>query len=335
MNILAIVLAGGEGTRLQPLTAEYPKPALPFANGYRIVDFVLSNLVNSKIAPIYVVAQYKPQSLIQHIEKAWARWSGGTRRSIKIVLPQSETAGGQFRGTADAVYRNLDLIHRHKPDLVAVFAADHVYRMDVRQMVDFHVERQADVTVAAVPVPLEYAPSFGVMVTGPDGTIREFQEKPARPVPTPADPTRAYASMGNYLFDPDVLIGILEGARRRGATDFGRDIMPELPKCCRVSAYDFTCNQVPGIKPYEEPGYWRDVGTLDSLAAARNDVQGPRPRFDLWNQRWPIHGEGYSELFMKLRDWNEHSGRFNAPETAAAGSQFKTLRREERTEHPH
>jgi glucose-1-phosphate adenylyltransferase len=311
MKILALVLAGGEGTRLYPLTADCPKPALPFVNGYRIVDFVLSNLVNSNIAPIYVVAQYKPESLVQHIGKAWGRWSTGPRRSIRIVLPGGGNGSARFKGTADAVYQNLDLIRQHQPDLVAIFAADHVYRMDVRQMVDFHVARNADVTVAAALVPIDHASSFGIMVTDTDGSIREFQEKPSEPVPTPNDPTRAHASMGNYLFDRDVLLGLLEAAQRRGAVDFGRDVMPGLPRCCRVLAYDFTSNQVPGIKPYEEPGYWRDVGTIDSLAAARNDVLGPRPRFDLWNRWWPIHGVGPSELFQKLSDWNERSSRIS------------------------
>jgi glucose-1-phosphate adenylyltransferase len=311
MKILALVLAGGEGTRLYPLTADYPKPALPFVSGYRIVDFVLSNLVNSSIAPIYVVAQYKPESLVQHIGTAWARWSTGPQSSIRIVLPGGGNGAIRFKGTADAVYQNLDLIRQHQPDLVAVFAADHVYRMDVRQMVDFHVARNADVTVAAVPVPIRHASSFGIMVTGSDGSIREFQEKPSEPVPAPNDPTRAHASMGNYLFDRDVLLGLLEAAQRRGAIDFGRDVLPGLPRCCRVLAYDFTSNQVPGIKPYEESAYWRDVGTLDSLVAARNDVLGPRPRFDLGNRRWPIHGGGPSELFGKLSDWNERSSRLN------------------------
>lgn len=305
MKILAIVLAGGEGTRLHPLTAESPKPAVPFVNGYRIVDFVLSNLVNSDIAPIYVVAQYKPETLVRHIHEAWAGWSTGPESAIRIVLPPETGAAARFEGTADAVYKNLHLIKRHRPDIVAIFAADHVYRMDVRQMVDFHIARNADVTVAAVPVPVHHASSFGVLVTDEEGHIREFQEKPARPTASPHDPARAQASMGNYLFNPDVLAGLLEAAQRRGAVDFGRDVMPDLPRCCRVLAYDFTSNQVPGVKPYEEPGYWRDVGTIDSLAAARNDVIGPRPRFDLWNRWWPIHGEGRSELFRKLTDWNE------------------------------
>jgi glucose-1-phosphate adenylyltransferase len=307
MKILAIVLAGGEGTRLYPLTADSPKPAVPFVNGYRIVDFVLSNLVNSDIKPIYVVAQYKPEALVRHINKVWAKWSAAPENTIRIVLPGENGGTPCFRGTADAVYQNLELIKRERPDLVAIFAADHVYRMDVRQMVEFHTVRNADVTVAAVPVPLKRASSFGILTTDHEGHIREFQEKPARPMPSPYDPTRAHASMGNYLFNPDVLVGLLEAAQLRGAIDFGRDVMPDLPSCCRVFAYDFTSNQIPGVKPYEEPGYWRDVGTIDSLAAARNDVIGPRPRFDLWNRWWPIHGEGRAELFRKLSEWNERA----------------------------
>lgn len=316
MKTLAIVLAGGEGTRLYPLTADHPKPAVPFVNGYRIVDFVLSNLVNSGIGPIYVVAQYKPESLIRHIGTAWARWASGPDSLIRIVLP-GEGDGARFKGTADAVYRNLGLIRRHRPDLVAIFAADHVYRMDVRQMVDFHTTHNADVTVAAVPVPLSQASSFGILAADAEGNIRKFQEKPQQPSPTPRDPTRAHASMGNYLFDPDVLAGLLEAAQLRGAVDFGRDVMPHLPGCCRVLAYDFTCNEVPGIKSYEERGYWRDVGTLETLLSARDDVAGPRPRFDLANRRWPIHGEGHEGLFRRLSEWKDRPGRIS-PEPASA-----------------
>jgi glucose-1-phosphate adenylyltransferase len=323
MKILAIVLAGGEGTRLYPLTADSPKPAVPFVNGYRIVDFVLSNLVNSDIEPIYVVGQYKPEALVRHIDRAWARWSGEPRGTIKVILPADSGNGARFLGTADAVYKNLDLVARHRPDVVAIFAADHVYRMDVRQMVEFHTSLDADVTVAAVPVPIQQASSFGIVVTDREGRIREFHEKPARPTPSPHDPAQAHASMGNYLFNPDVLVGLLEAAQRRGAVDFGRDVMPALPGCCRVFAYDFTNNQVPGIKPYEEQGYWRDVGTIDSLAAARNDVIGPRPRFDLWNRWWPIHGEGHTELFRKLSDWNENATLIHADRVRRAESRAR------------
>jgi len=293
MKILAMVLAGGNGTRLHPLTAEHAKPALPFAHGYRIVDFVLSNLVNSDISSIYVLVQYKPRSLITHIRAAWAPWSGGARPAIKIVLPEASREGGSFNGTADAVYQNLQLIERERPDLVAVFAADHVYRMDVRQMARFHQERSADVSIAAVPVPVEQASAFGIMATGSAGELVDFQEKPERPVPMPTDPGRAYVSMGNYLFNPQVLSELLEQSNRRGDTDFGRHILPRLPHSHRVYAYDFASNRIPGVRPCEERAYWRDIGTVDAYQAAQRDVLGPLPRFNLVNQKWPIRGDAY------------------------------------------
>lgn len=301
MKIVAMVLAGGEGTRLYPLTAEHAKPALPFANGYRIIDFVLSNLVNSGITGIYVLAQYKPDSLVRHVQQAWQPALEDAGGSIKVLLPRSNTLGGQFKGTADAVYQHLDLIAAHAPDLVAVFAADHVYRMDVRQMVAAHVEREADVTVAAVGVPIEHASSFGVLSAGADGRVRDFREKPKHPTPVPGNPSRAYASMGNYLFQPDTLETVLEEARRRGDTDFGRDILPRLCSAGRVYAYDFGENRVPGVQDFEERSYWRDVGTLSALAAAQQDAMGQRPRFNLWNSRWPIRGEYDASLVARLR----------------------------------
>ena len=291
MNIMAMVLAGGEGTRLQPLTAEHAKPVLPFAGGYRLVDFVLSNLVNSHISTIYVLAQYKPDSLMKHIADAWAPWFADGEGSIKVLLPRSNTLGGRFKGTADAVYQCLDLVHAHAPDVVAVFAADHVYRMDVRQMAAAHRERRADVTVSAVAAPLQHASSFGVVTTAADGQVTDFREKPKRPAPLPTDPTRAYVSMGNYLFNPDALEQALLEARRAGETDFGRDLLPRLCATQRVYAYDFAKNQVPGVQDHEEPAYWRDVGTLAALAAAQQDAMGAAPRFNLWNRRWPIRGE--------------------------------------------
>jgi glucose-1-phosphate adenylyltransferase len=303
MNIVAMVLAGGEGTRLHPLTAEHAKPAVPFASGYRLVDFVLSNLVNSRISTIYVLAQYKPASLIKHIEGAWAPWFADGEGTIKVLLPRSNTLGGQFKGTADAVYQYVDLIQAHSPDVVAVFAADHVYRMDVRQMVEYHSERGADATVAAVGVPIRQAAHFGIMATGPDGRVNAFQEKPRQAAPMPGDPARAYASMGNYLFNPEVLEQALREARRRGDTDFGRDILPRLCASHDVLAYDFAENRIPGVQDYEEPGYWRDVGTLTALAAAQQDAMGHRPRFNLWNRRWPIRGEFDAALLSRIRGW--------------------------------
>ena len=290
MKILAMVLAGGNGTRLHPLTSAQVKPALHLAAGYRIIDFVLSNLVNSRISPIYVLVQYKPQSLIDHIHSAWAPWSRGNAPSLSVIRPQFNGVSHGFRGTADAVYQNLHLIWQYAPDLVAVFAADHVYRMDVGQMARFHVEREAEVTIAAIPVPVARAADFGIMAVGPGGELREFQEKPTHPVPMPSDPNRAYASMGNYLFNPRTLITLLEEAQLRGDTDFGHHIMPLLPRRGRSWVYDFSHNTIPGTQPYEEPDYWRDIGTLAAFRAAQRDVLGPLPRFSLVNPAWPIRG---------------------------------------------
>lgn len=288
VKVLAIVLAGGEGNRLRPLTTEYPKPALPFANGCRIIDFVLSNLVNSRVSSIYVLAQYKPQSLIDHIDKVWKAPRQSRDYSVETVAPRSEN--DRYLGTAHAVYRNLDLIERHGPDFVAVFAADHVYRMDIRQMVNFHVRCEAEMSVAAVPVPIEKARAFGVIVSDRNGRINEFQEKPERPVPLPTDPRRAYASMGNYLFSTRCLLDILWRADCAIENDFGKHVLPQTARNRRAFAYDFTANHVPGVHSYEERAYWRDVGTLDAYAEARLDVLGPTPRFDLCNPHWPIRG---------------------------------------------
>lgn len=318
MKIVALVLAGGEGSRLYPLTAEHAKPALPFANGYRIVDFVLSNLVNSKISTLYVLAQYKPESLMRHIAVAWAPWFAD-EGTIKVLLPRSNTFDSQFKGTADAVYQYLDLLQAHSPDVVAVFAADHVYRMDVRQMVDFHRSRQTDVTVSAVAVPLDRASSFGIVSTEADGRVREFREKPQRARPIPRNPACAYASMGNYVFDPRVLEKALHEARRRGDTDFGRDVLPRLCESARVYAYDFAENRVPGVQEFEERAYWRDVGTLTALAAAQQDAMGQRPRFNLWNRRWPIRGEYDAALLARIKGWKDDAkADLETPASAAA-----------------
>ena len=305
MKIVAMVLAGGEGARLYPLTAEHAKPALPFANGFRIVDFVLSNLVNSRISTIYLLAQYKPESLIQHVQAAWSPWLNATQGSIKVLLPRANTLSGQFKGTADAVYQYLDVVQAHQPDLVAVFAADHIYRMDVRQMVAFHAARDADVTVSAVAVPLARASAFGVLAADSNARVVQFHEKPKQPAPIPGDPSRAYASMGNYLFRPQVLEDVLEDARRRGDSDFGRDLLPRLCAERKVYAYNFSENQVPGVQEFEERAYWRDVGTLSALAAAQQDAMGQKPRFNLWNTRWPIRGAQEADYLARTRTWKE------------------------------
>lgn len=287
-RILALVLAGGKGTRLRPLTNEHAKPALAFAGGYRIVDFVLSNLLNSGISRVYVLAQYKPHSLIEHLGATWGFCSLDRDRMLEVVLPRKGGRAGEFKGTADAVYQNLRLIERHELDLVAVFSADHVYRMDVRQMVDFHQARRADVTVAAVPVPLEKASAFGIVGTDQEGRVREFQEKPDRPNAMPLRPGHAFASMGNYLFRPKALIAGLHEAHARAEHDFGRHLLPRFASSHRTYAYNFATNSVPGLQPHEERAYWRDVGTLEAYRAALADAVGPKPRFQLWNSEWPI-----------------------------------------------
>jgi len=330
MKIVALVLAGGEGTRLYPLTAEHSKPALPFANGYRIVDFVLSNLVNSRISTIYVLAQYKPDSLMRHVAAAWAPWFNAPGSAIKVLLPRSNRQ--PFRGTADAVYQCREVLQAHSPDVVAVFAADHVYRMDVRQMVDFHRSREADATVAAVGVPLEKASSFGIITAGADGRVREFHEKPRRAAPSPRNPAQAYASMGNYLFDPLILERALEEGIARGETDFGRHLLPRLCNQARVYAYDFAQNQVPGTQEFEEPAYWRDVGTLTALAAAQQDAMGHRPRFNLWNRRWPIRGEHDAVLLEKLRAWHPEDAKTAAEIAASAAAPWQAPGRDLRSD---
>jgi glucose-1-phosphate adenylyltransferase len=293
-NILAMVLAGGEGARLHPLTAERSKPAVPFAGRYRIVDYVLSNLINSRIFSVYLLVQYKSQSLIEHIRHSWVLTPLFSEQFITVVPPQMRGGPEWFQGTADAVYQNLNLIEIHRPDLVAVFGADHIYRMDIRQMVDFHLESRADVSVAALPVPLGEASAFGVIDAAADGRIREFREKPVDPPPMPGDPTRAYASMGNYLFNTEVLLAALKEANRRGEKDFGRDLLPRLTQTHRVYAYDFGSNRVPGVRDYEEPAYWRDVGTLDAYFAAHQDLLGLEPRFKLFNPHWRISSGSYN-----------------------------------------
>ena len=337
MKIVALVLAGGEGTRLYPLTAEHAKPALPFASGYRIVDFVLSNLVNSGISTVYVLAQYKPESLINHIAAAWTARFAAAGGMIKVLLPRSNTLSGRFKGTADAVYQYLDLIQAHSPDLVAIFAADHIYRMDVRQMVDFHRERDAAVTVSALAVPIDDAGGFGVLSTAADGRVREFREKPKHPRAIPGKPHLAYASMGNYVFDARVLERVLEEARARGDLDFGRDVLPRICSDERVYAYDFSRNRVPGLEEHEEPAYWRDVGTLPALAAAQQDAMGSRPRFSLRNSRWPIRGDpaetgDAARLAARLREWRKDEPQEAEAEVLTSAAILRAASKERRTD---
>lgn len=301
-SILAFIMAGGEGSRLYPLTAERSKPSVPFGARYRIVDFVLSNLVNSGIHAIYLLVQYKSQSLIEHVRKAWVLPPTLPEHFITVVPPQMRQGQQWFQGTADAVYQNLNLIRQHSPDLVLVFGADHIYRMDVRQMVDFHLACQAECTVAALPVPLKEASAFGIIDADVNHRIRSFLEKPKSPPPMASDPTRAYASMGNYLFSAAVLEQALIEANARGEHDFGKHVLPRLVEKGRVYAYDFGQNRVPGVRDYEEQGYWRDVGTLDAYYQANMDLLGLTPRFDTFNAQWPIISTNYQGPATKYQN---------------------------------
>ncbi|MFP4246022.1 MAG: glucose-1-phosphate adenylyltransferase [Halochromatium sp.] len=293
-RIIAFVMAGGQGSRLQPLTAARSKPSVPFGSRYRIVDFVLSNLINSQIRTIYLLVQYKSQSLIEHVRKAWTISPLLKDQFVTVVPPQMLLGESWFQGTADAVNQNLNLIEEHGPDLVVVFGADHIYRMDISQMVAFHKEREADVTIAALPVPLEDAKGFGVIAADADGRIEAFQEKPASPSPMPEDPDKAYASMGNYIFSTDVLIRALQDAQQAGETDFGQHVLPRLlASKHRLFAYDFATNVIPGINAYEDRVYWRDVGSIDAYFNAHKDVLGAEPVFDAFNPDWPIYSSNY------------------------------------------
>jgi glucose-1-phosphate adenylyltransferase len=293
-RVLAMILAGGKGTRLEPLTRERSKPSVPFGGRYRIVDFVLSNFVNSRILSLYVLVQYKSQSLIEHLRMAWQTSGLVPDHFIAVVPPQMRIGEMWYRGSADAVLQNLNLVDDFEPDLVAVFGADHIYRMDVNRMVTFHRAQEADVTVAARPVPVAEASDFGVLTVDATGRVVDFVEKPKAPQSMPGDPRHCLVSMGNYLFSRRALVdALVADARQQTDHDFGKSIIPALVPAARVFAYDFQENLVPGIKPYEEPGYWRDVGTIDAYWRAHMDLLGETPAFDLDNRRWPIHAARY------------------------------------------
>jgi glucose-1-phosphate adenylyltransferase len=288
-QVLAIVLAGGAGKRLAPLTADRAKPAVPFGGLYRLIDFALSNLVNAGCRRICVLTQYKSHSLDRHITTTW-RLSSLLGNYVTPVPAQQRLGPHWYTGSADAIYQSLNLIYDDNPDIVAVFGADHVYRMDMMQMVHQHAAGKAGVTVAAIPVDRQEASSFGVIQTADDGrAIEAFLEKPADPPGLPGNPNCSYASMGNYVFSTDVLVDALhqDAADDASRHDMGGDILPMLVKQGCAQAYNFMENEVPGAEP-RDAGYWRDVGTLDSYFDAHLDLCAVHPIFNLYNDRWPI-----------------------------------------------
>jgi glucose-1-phosphate adenylyltransferase len=283
------VLAGGEGKRLLPLTVDRAKPAVPFGGSYRLIDFALSNLVNGGYLRIAVLTQYKSHSLDRHVAATW-QLSTLFGNYVVPVPAQMRRGPRWFSGSADAVYQNLNLIYDERPDVICVFGADHVYRIDPREMVDQHLESGAGVTVAGLRVPIEQAREFGVMEVAADGRqIVEFHEKPQHPVGLPDAPDEVMASMGNYVFGARDLIDAVTTDSKNGSSthDIGRDIIPMMVARGAAQAFDFANHRVPGVSEREH-GYWRDIGTLDAYYDAHMDLISPDPIFNLYNREWPI-----------------------------------------------
>ncbi len=321
LRVLAFVLAGGKGTRLSPLTKERAKPAVPFGGRYRIVDFVLSNLINSGVYSIYVLTQFKSQSLLQHLREGW-EVSGLLRNNFIIPVPAQMRSAQEdwYRGTADAIHQNINLIQQADPHVVVIFGADHIYRMNIRQMIEYHVEKRASVTVAAVGVDKELASEFGVIETTSEGNIIGFHEKKANAPTMPDDPTRVFASMGNYIFSTDTLLRELhaDGENEDSSHDFGKDILPSLIGRADMYAYDFQTNVIPG-DPIGSPQYWRDVGTLDAYYEASMDLRAVSPELNLYNRQWPLRTAGYFDAPAKFV-FDEDGRRGMAVDSIIAGS---------------
>jgi len=309
-KLLAMILAGGEGRRLDPLTRERAKPAVPFGGRYRIIDFVLSNFANSGILKMKVLVQYKSESLNAHIQRGW-RLTSLIDQYCEIVPAQMRVGPKWFEGSADAIYQNLNIITDEEPEYTLVFGADHVYRMDVRQMLEFHVANQADLTVAAIPIPLAEASEFGIIESEAGGRMIGFVEKPRSGAKTmPGDPTRCLASMGNYVFTTDALVQeiVRDAGDPASAHDFGKSIVASMYERKRVFVYDFATNRVPG-QSEKERGYWRDVGSLDAYYQANMDLVEVDPVFSLYNDLWPIFTIRHNQPPVKFVFNNEREHR--------------------------
>jgi glucose-1-phosphate adenylyltransferase len=288
-DVFGIVLAGGEGKRLAPLTADRAKPAVPFGGNYRLIDFALSNLVNAGMLRIVVLTQYKSHSLDRHVSTTW-NLSPLLGNYVTPVPAQMRRGPYWFSGSADAIYQNFNLLYDERPAYVCVFGADHIYRMDPQQMIDQHIEGGAAVTVAALRAPLEQADQFGVIETASDGvTISAFREKPTDAVGLPDAPDQVFASMGNYVFTTSALIDAVtaDAEDQRSKHDMGGSIVPMLVERGEAQVYDFSQNVVPG-ETERDKGYWRDVGTIDAFYDAHMDLISISPIFNLYNREWPI-----------------------------------------------
>jgi glucose-1-phosphate adenylyltransferase len=286
-GVLTMILAGGEGSRLRPLTENRSKPSVPFGGSYRLIDFALNNFVNADLMRIYILTQFKSQSLYMHLKKGW-NLSGITDRFIDVIPAQMRDGKRWYEGTADAIYQNVRFIELSTPDHVCIFGSDHIYKMDVGQMLSFHKQVEARLTVSALRMSIEEASSFGVIEVDDDGQMIGFEEKPENPKSIPGEPGWALVSMGNYIFEADTLCRELrlDAENKYSSHDFGKDIIPKLYKEGGVYVYDFSTNKIKG-----EIGetYWRDVGTIDSYWAANMDLLGKDPKFSLYNRSWPLH----------------------------------------------
>ena len=302
LKVLGIVLAGGKGTRLYPLTRERAKPAVPFGGKYRIIDFVLSNFVNSGIHSIYVLTQFLSQSLLQHLSEGW-QFGGLLKSHFIINVPAQMRSENEswYRGTADAIYQNINLVEQSDPHLVAIFGADHIYRMNVAAMIDFHRAKRAEVTVAAIPVERVHAREFGVIEVNDGGRIMAFHEKNPNAPTMPGDPHRVYASMGNYVFSTPTLLELLKAdAKMPGSRhDFGIDILPRLAGQAPMYAYNFESNRIPGEVEDSVP-YWRDVGTIEAYYEANMDLNHVKPELNLYNRDWPMRSISYPDPPVKF-----------------------------------
>ncbi|MEO8678013.1 MAG: glucose-1-phosphate adenylyltransferase, partial [Vicinamibacterales bacterium] len=283
-DVLVIVLAGGVGERLAPLTKDRAKPAVYFGGPYRIIDFVLSNCINSGLRHVFIATQYKSLSLNRHIRQGWTIVSEELGEFIEILPPQKRVGEQWYQGTADAVYQNLYSIVREAPRYVVVLAGDHVYKMDYEKMLRFHQDKEAAVTLAAIEVPIEDGPRFGIVAVDDADRVTGFLEKPANPPPMPGHPHMTMASMGIYVFNSDVLVGALErdAALPESQHDFGKNIIPALISTGRMFAYPFYDENKKAAK------YWRDIGTLDAYYEAQMDLCHVNPEFNMYDPEWPL-----------------------------------------------
>ena len=318
LRVLGIVLAGGKGERLYPLTRERAKPAVPFGGKYRIIDFVLSNLINSGIFSVYVLTQFKSQSLLQHLSDGWQFANLLNTQFIIPVPAQMRKGAVWYEGTSDAIFQNINLVEQADPHLVAVFSADHIYRMDVSQVIHFHEQKRAAGTVSALPMPCEQALGFGTMEVAPDWRILGFREKVPDPPEIPGRPGWTLASMGNYIFDTRVLVRELyeDAARPDSNHDFGHNILPGLVKRYPIYAYDFSTNEIPG-EPAQNRGYWKDVGTIDAYFEANMDLRSVSPSLNLFNRQWPLRTANYNEPPAKFT-FDEEGRRGQALDTTVS-----------------